>query len=333
VCPIRFQQEIQRTDKRGMNRKQRYFDAVWRGDVAAVERLLQAEPGLVHARWPGRGRPDGLMRSFGPAPYDQHTWLPAPVNPDDLDDPRFTSTPLHWTRNDAMVRVLVEHGADVNARGTGGDLELPEWFLTPLWRAAHEGRIESVRLLVQAGADINILNPDGCNQALKTAAENGHPAVTDYLLAHGARADIISAALLGLEGEVARHLASDTTLAHHQDEHGRTPLDATTLMDAFRISWPQTEAHDRVARLLIAHGAQVDIAHAASLGAVEQVQERLQADPTAATRARTPAPRLTGATTFETALEVAERRGRTEVLRLLADAVAPGKNPSDNDVG
>ena len=45
-----------------------FFDAVRRNAVAEVRRLLEANPGLAKARWPGRGRPDGMMRSLGPAP-------------------------------------------------------------------------------------------------------------------------------------------------------------------------------------------------------------------------------------------------------------------------
>jgi hypothetical protein len=61
------------------------------------------------------------------------------------------------------------------------------------------------------------------------------------------------------------------------------------------------------------------------------VEERLRADPTAATRTRTPEPRLTGATTCESALEAATRRGRAEILNLLADAMAQSKTPSHRD--
>src|SRR5690242_14418154 len=182
---------------------QAFFDAIRSNDVETVRRLLQHNPNLVIHRWKGRGDPDGKMRSLGPPPYDQHVWKDAPVNPQDPDDPRYTSTPLHWTRDDAMVRLLVEYGADVNARGTSGDLELTEWLLTPLWRAAHDGRMESVRLLVESGAGVNVFNPDGCNQALKTAAENGHADVAAYLLAQGARPDTITAAMLGLPEAVA----------------------------------------------------------------------------------------------------------------------------------
>ena len=90
------------------------------------------------------------MRSLGPPPYNQHTWLPI-ADTHDGNDPRYTSTPLIYTRDDQIVRLLVDAGADVNARGTSGELELPDWFYTPLWRAAHDGRLASVRVLAERG--------------------------------------------------------------------------------------------------------------------------------------------------------------------------------------
>jgi ankyrin repeat protein len=294
-----------------------YFDAVRNNDVSEVERLLTQQPTLALARWRGRGQPDGKIRSLGPSPYNQHTWFEAPISPDNPDDPRYTSTPLHWTRDDAMVRVLVAHGADVNARGTSGEWELPDWFLMPLWRAAHDGRIESVQRLVAHGADVNVFNPDGCNQALKTAIENGSAEVCDYLLAQGARPDIHCAAMLGRVEEVRQLGEADPVLIAHRDEHGRTPLDAALLMDSFRVHWPQTEAQNQVAEWLIGQGAEPDLAHLASLGWTDQVKQRIEADPQVVHQQRSVEPLLTGAAEFETALEVARRRQREDVLQIL----------------
>jgi ankyrin repeat protein len=296
-----------------------FFEAVRHNDVGAVRRLLEANPGLAKARWAGRGRPDGMMRSLGPKPYNQHSWLPAPTNPDDPKDPRYTSTPLHWTQDDEMVAVLVQFGADVNAKGSSGEIELPDWFLTPLWRAAHDGRIRSVRLLVENGAGVNVVNPDGCNQALKTAAENGSSEVCTYLLAHGALPDIITAAMLGLVDAVERLVQADAALVHRRDEHGRSPLDAATLMDSYRVPWPQTESHDRVAQLLLSRGAHLELAHAASLGLLERVQQMAQEDPSFVARKRPVEELLTGGAEFETALDAARRRERHPVVEFLAE--------------
>ena len=47
----------------------------------------------------------------------------------------------------AAVRLLLERGADPRARSTRGD--------TPLTFAARDGNVDSARLLVEAGADVN----------------------------------------------------------------------------------------------------------------------------------------------------------------------------------
>jgi ankyrin repeat protein len=298
--------------------REAFFAAVRRDDVAEVRRFLADNFSLAKARWPGRGRPDGMMRSLGPKPYNRHSWLPAPSNPDDPGDPRYTSLPLHWTRNDEMVQVLVEAEADVNAKGTSGDIELPEWFLTPLWRAAHDGRMESVRLLVAQGADVNYLDPDDCNQALHTAAENGHPEVCRFLVMNGARPDIISAAMIGMVDAVEELLEAAPSQVHRVDQHGRSPLDAATLMDSFRVSWPQTDAHCKIARLLLASGAQLELSHAASLGWIDQAKQLVEADPQLLHRKRLVPELLTGGASMESPLQAARRRGHSEVVQFLS---------------
>lgn len=61
--------------------------------------------------------------------------------------------PLHeacWAKRVAAVRLLIERGADVNARGDFGQ--------TPLHYAVRDGgdeAVEIVAMLVQAGADVN----------------------------------------------------------------------------------------------------------------------------------------------------------------------------------
>jgi uncharacterized protein len=64
--------------------------------------------------------------------------------------------PLHSaasSRNVAVVRQLLAHGAPANARQQGG------W--TPLHAAAQNGDLETIDLLLQYGADPNARNDDG----------------------------------------------------------------------------------------------------------------------------------------------------------------------------
>jgi hypothetical protein len=78
-----------------------FFDAVRADDIQAARQLLAKHPTLARVRWRGRAG-DGTMGSLGPPPYNKHTWTTVPDNHDPVD-PRFTSTPLIYTRNDEMV--------------------------------------------------------------------------------------------------------------------------------------------------------------------------------------------------------------------------------------
>jgi uncharacterized protein len=115
------------------------------------------------------------------------------------------TTPLMWAvaeRHPAAVKVLLDAGAEVNVRsnfvralngrGFEGRTPLaaqaeqqPEEFasgwLTPLMFAAREGDLESARLLMAAGADVNALAADGKN-ALGLAIFNGNYELASYLI-------------------------------------------------------------------------------------------------------------------------------------------------------
>lgn len=295
-----------------------FFDAVRQNDCEGVRRLLTDDPSLANARWFGRAG-DGKMRSLGPPPYNQHTWLAIPAA-QDTSDPRFTSTPLIYTRDDEIVHLLVDAGADVNARGTSGEVELSDWFYTPLWRAAHDGRLASVRVLVEHGADVNYTNPDGSNQVLKTAAENDRLETCAYLIDRGATPDLITAAMLGLVEQVGAVMSENPAAIHARDEHGRTALDAATLLDSFRQCRQGLHAgHDRAAHLLIEYGSTVELEHAASLGLYAEIECLVERDPEILKRPKVMKALIGGTATKESPLQAARRRGRTEIVSYLLE--------------
>jgi ankyrin repeat protein len=295
-----------------------FFDAVRANDCDSVRRLLADDSSLAKARWLGRAG-DGKMRSLGPSPFNQHTWLTIPAG-HDANDPRFTSTPLIYTRDDEIVRLLLDAGADVNARGTSGHVELPEWFYTPLWRAAHDGRLTSVRVLVERGANVNYANPDGSNQALKTAAENDRLETCAYLIERGATPDLITAAMLGLDARVRAVLSESPDAIHARDEHGRSALDAATLLDTFRQCRDGLHSgHDKVAALLIEHGSTVELEHAASLGLFAEIKRMVERNPEILKRPKVMKALIGGTATKESPLQAARRRGRSEIVSFLLE--------------
>ena len=115
------------------------------------------------------------------------------------------TTALMWAaseRHPEAVKLLLEHGADVKARsnfvpaanGRGFEGRTPatddgvrkieefaSGWLTPLMLAAREGDLQSTRLLIAAGADVNAVAGDGKN-ALGLAIFNGNYDVASELV-------------------------------------------------------------------------------------------------------------------------------------------------------
>ncbi|MCE2540494.1 MAG: ankyrin repeat domain-containing protein [Acidobacteria bacterium] len=89
-------------------------------------------------------------------------------------------TALMWAAAEAhtaIVRSLVEHGADVHARTAGG--------FTALAIAAREDEPELAALLLNAGADVNASAPGGATP-LVVATVRGHTRLAMFLLEQGA---------------------------------------------------------------------------------------------------------------------------------------------------
>ncbi|MGV3590645.1 MAG: ankyrin repeat domain-containing protein [Gammaproteobacteria bacterium] len=119
------------------------------------------------------------------------------------------TTPLMWAvaENHAdAAQLLIQHGADIEARsvyvppdtGRGfegglprerrpeevGPVVLASGEFTPLLLAARDGHLESTKVLVEAGADVDAIAADGKN-ALSLAIFNGSYALADYLVDAG----------------------------------------------------------------------------------------------------------------------------------------------------
>jgi uncharacterized protein len=153
-------------------------EAIHAGDLPALQRLLAEHPGLAAARL-GDDDPDGMSRTLLHVATD---W------------------PGHFANGAATVAVLVEAGADVNARFRGPHAE------TPLHWAASSNDVEVLDALIDAGADIEAPGAViGGGTPLADARGFGQWQAAHRLVERGAQTTIADAATLGLLDRLERY--------------------------------------------------------------------------------------------------------------------------------
>lgn len=127
-----------------------FFKAIKSGDVERVEKLMSEKPLLIHAR----------------TLFENATGLQLAAR----------------TGNNKMVALLIEAGADVNAKDSSG--------IAPLDEAAFNGNVIVADSLLNAGADVNTVGGRHNSTPLHIAAYRGHVGMVKLLLAHGANANL-----------------------------------------------------------------------------------------------------------------------------------------------
>ncbi len=145
--------------------------------------------------------------------------------------------------NGALVRTLLDGGADVNAPQVDG--------MTALHWAVYHDDADIVRVLVASGADVSLENRYGV-PPLSLAATNGNPDIVTVLLDAGANANttlrggetvLMTAARTGSLGAVR------ALLAHGADPNAVEQREQTALM------WAAAEGHASVVHALLEVGA------------------------------------------------------------------------------
>ena len=231
--------------------------AAWYGDLEMVQVLLDLEADVND---PGMNNwPPIFNASRGPDPWR----IPQSFNnPQLLPD---------------VARLLLERGADVNARIEHGFDDNPEGS-TPLHTAADHGRVEVARVLLEYGANvgaednkrktplhiaIDYKRLDDLNERMEDYA-SGKVAVARVLLEHGANADAEDN-----EGKSPLHKAAEygfvkgvRVLLKHganvgaEDNKGRTPLhDAADYRRNPESGEYYASGKVEVVRVLLDHGA------------------------------------------------------------------------------
>ena len=158
-------------------------DAIHTGDVDALRVLLTEHRDLAHVRLGDPAHPDGMTRTLLHVATD---W------------------PGHFPNGAATVALLVDAGADVNARFTGPHTE------TPLHWAASSDDVAVLDALLDAGAD---LEADGAVIAgatpLMDAVAFGQWGAARRLVERGAVTSLWQAAALGMTDAVETELAGE----------------------------------------------------------------------------------------------------------------------------
>ena len=167
--------------------------------LAMVEKLLQAGANANASVWTGETLLMTASSTGDVAIVRALLDHGADIN---AREPERGQTALMWAIAEgypAIARLLIERGADVVARthrregfspmvinGYAGDVEAtPEGGYTPLLFAARVGDMETARLLVAKGADVNESTPqDG--STLVVASSGGYEELALFLLEHGA---------------------------------------------------------------------------------------------------------------------------------------------------
>jgi ankyrin repeat protein len=160
-------------------------DAIHDGDVETLKRLLREIPGLARAAIgdPSDRRPNAMSRA------SLHV---------------ATDWPGHFPNVAATIRVLVEAGADPNARFTGPHTE------TPLHWAASSDDVEALDALLDAGANIEANGAViGGGTPLSDAVAFAQWNAARRLVERGARTQLWEAAALGMLERVEKQVTAD----------------------------------------------------------------------------------------------------------------------------
>jgi len=132
--------------------EQEFMDVVESGDLERVRRILDADPGWISEI----------------EKYD---------------------TPFYVAQTSEMAELLLEYGANPNARG---DREM-----TPLHFAAYNDELDVVPVLIAAGAELDSIDEYGCTPLTHAARSMEGLDICTLLLDAGASYDIPAAAALG----------------------------------------------------------------------------------------------------------------------------------------
>lgn len=286
------------------------------GDLPAFMKLVTEDPKLLNARGPEGSTPFMYATFYLGAPALERL-LKQGADPNKRNDANATA--LMWSATDLeKTRLLISHGADVNARSS--DLR------TPLMIAARRpGNVATVKLLLDKGANPNPnAHPATESSPLLEAATAGDPVSMELLLSRGADAQAVGQSALTMAVSLQCAKCISLLVAKNLDKaayNGALP-DTAFLGDATSV------------RLMLDHGADVNAydplgrtplmyAAGSDLVAVDVVKLMIERGADVNARDRHKQSGDAGLTV----LDIAKLRGDTPIVDLLVKAGAKGSQP------
>lgn len=167
------------------NNKPALFIAVYKDNSNLVAILLKAgaDPNIINAA-------GGTPLSYAKSHKVMDLLLEAGA---DVNARREGSTPLVYNflslKKLGLLKKLVNHGADLTARPTQIDIEIKDW--TPLMAAIEDNEPEVGLYLIKQGVPVNATDKFGTSALLLAIGKESGKYIR-LLLAHGARTDIES---------------------------------------------------------------------------------------------------------------------------------------------
>ncbi|HXA50122.1 MAG TPA: ankyrin repeat domain-containing protein [Candidatus Acidoferrum sp.] len=286
------------------------------GDLAEFMKSVAQDPKLLNARGPEGSTPFMYAVLYTGVPVLEQL-LKKGADPNLKNDAHATA--LMWVATDlAKTRVLVEHGADVNA--ISSDLR------TPLMVAARRpGNLATVKLLLDRGAKVNpTLHPASESSPLIEAATAGDAAIMELLLARGADAKAGAQQAITMAVSVRCAKCFDLLVARDLAKEAYTGAlaDVAVLADA------------KTVKIMLDHGADVNtfdplgrtpLMYAVTSDLLPLDVVKLMIDRGANVNAKNA--HKDGPDSGLTVLDIAKFRGRTPVVDLL---VKSGAKASDH---
>ena len=156
------------------------FEAACIGDAETVSQLLGTNPEYLNSFSSDGFTALGLASFFGHLSLVK-LLLEKGANPNIAANNQFKVAPIHSVCAISafdIAELLIEHGADVNAKQMQG--------ITPLHSAAHTGQTKLSKLLIDNGADINA-KMDNEQTPLFMANEKDFKETVELIIKHGGK--------------------------------------------------------------------------------------------------------------------------------------------------